>query len=210
MPRRPLESPFQVRAGLLLIRRPPEIARTELTETLVADLKARHPEALGELLRQHGPEIQAVAFLIVRNERDAEEILADTLLTAWRKIDSLRDPTRLRSWLLTTATRLALRRRRRFQPHLLSLDSASNVAADEPSPINRLALGQAIKGLPPRMRAVVALHYVADLPTAEIAAVVGRSENTVKTQLREARAKLRAALADDAPEKAALDQKEPT
>ena len=189
--------------------KPSEIARTELTETLVAELRARHPEALGELLRRHGAEIQAVAFLIVRNERDAEEILADTLLTAWRKIDSLRDPARLRSWLLTTATRLALRRRRRFQPSLLSLEMASDVATNDPSPIERIVLGQAINDLPPRMRAVVALHYVADLPTAEIAAAVGRSENTVKTQLREARAKLRAALAD-APQKSALDQKEPT
>lgn len=151
-----------------------------------------------------------MAFLIVRNERDAEEILADTLLTAWRKIDSLRDPERLRSWLLTTASRLALRRLRRFQPRLLSLEVASDVATTDPSPIDRLALGEAINSLPPRMRAVMALHYVADLPIAEIAAVVGRSENTVKTQLREARNKLRLALADDEPEIAALGREEST
>ncbi len=151
-----------------------------------------------------------MAFLIVRNERDAEEILADTLLTAWRKVDSLRDPDRLRPWLLTTATRLALRRRRRLQPHLLSLETASDLAASDPSPIDRLALGEAINRLPPRMRAVIALHFVADLPTAEIAVVVGRSENTVKTQLRDGRAKLRAALADDPQKKKALGQEEPT
>ena len=44
------------------------------------------------------------------------------------------------------------------------------------------------------MRAVVALHDVADLPLTEVAAAVGRSENTVKSQLREARARLRRAL----------------
>lgn len=151
-----------------------------------------------------------MAFLIVRNEHDAEEILADTLLTAWRKVDSLRDPERLRPWLLTTATRLALRRRRRFQPHLLSLETASDLAASDPSPIDRLALGEAINRLPPRMRAVIALHYLADLPTADIAAAVGRSENTVKTQLREGRAKLRVALADDPPRNTALGREEPT
>jgi RNA polymerase sigma-70 factor (ECF subfamily) len=151
-----------------------------------------------------------VAFLIVRNERDAEEILADTMLTAWRKIDSLRDPERLRSWLLTTATRLALRRLRRFQPRLLSLDVANDIATTDPSPIGRLVLGEAINGLPPRMRAVIALYYLADLPTAEVATAVGRSENTVKTQLREARAKLRLALADAQPETAALRREERT
>ncbi len=151
-----------------------------------------------------------MAFLIVRNERDAEEILADTALTAWRKIDALRTPEGLRSWLLTTATRLALRRRRRFQPQLVSLEAASDVPTDDRSPIDRLELREAINRLPPRMRAVIALHYVADLPTAQIAAVVGRSENTVKTQLRQARARLRVALADDPPELTAPAREEPT
>ena len=93
--------------------------RTDLAnESLVAELRQRHADALDVLLRQHGAEIQAVAYLILRNEHDAEETLADTLLTAWRKIDTLRDPDRLRPWLLTTATRIALRRRRPFRPHV--------------------------------------------------------------------------------------------
>lgn len=188
---------------------PHENARTELTETLVADLQARRPEALDELLYRFGGEIQAVAFLIVRNESDAEEILADTLVTAWQKIGSLRDPQRLRAWLLTTATRLALRRRRRWRPAQLTLDAADQLAVHDPSPIDRLVLEQAINRLTPRMRAVIALHYVADLPTSEIAAVVGRSENTVKTQLREAREKLRAWLAEDRGEDVALQAERP-
>lgn len=188
---------------------PHENARTELTETLVADLQARRPEALDELLYRFGGEIQAVAFLIVRNESDAEEILADTLVTAWQKIGSLRDPQRLRAWLLTTATRLALRRRRRWRPAQLTLDAADQLAVHDPSPIDRLVLEQAINRLTPRMRAVIALHYVADPPTSEIAAVVGRSENTVKTQLREARAKLRAWLAEDRGEDVALQAERP-
>lgn len=151
-----------------------------------------------------------MAFLIVRNEHDAEEVLADTLLTAWRKIDSLRDPERLRPWLLTTATRLALRRRRPFQPTLVSLEAASDIATNDPSPVDRLAIAEAINRLPPRMRAAIALHYVADLPVAEIAAVVGRSQNTVKTQLHEARAKLRKALAIDSPDEAAPLHEEPS
>lgn len=173
------------------------MARIELTETLVAELRARRPEALDELLHRYGPEIQAVAFLIVRNEGDAEEILADTLLTAWRKVGSLRDPRRLRPWLLRISTRLAIRRHRRFRPFLISLDAAKNLGGEDPSPIDHLALGQAINRLPPRMRAVLALHYLADLPITTIADALGRSENTVKTQLREARARLRALLSDD-------------
>jgi RNA polymerase sigma factor (sigma-70 family) len=166
-------------------------------EDLVAQLRQRKLDALDRLLAQHGAEIQAVAFLILRNEHDAEETLADTLMTAWRSIDALRDSTRLRPWLLTTATRLALRRRRGFRPQVVSLDAAPDLPDREHSPIDRLALQQAINSLPPRMRAVVALHDLADLPLADVAAAVGRSENTVKSQLREARARLRRELGDE-------------
>lgn len=135
-----------------------------------------------------------MAYLILRNERDAEETLSDTLMTAWHKIGSLRDPDRLRPWLLTVATRLALRRRRGFHPRVVSLDVAPDLPDREHSPIDRLALQQAINALPPGMRAVLALHDVADLSLAEVALALGRSENTIKTQLREARARLRREL----------------
>ncbi len=166
-------------------------------ETLVAGLQARSVDALEQLLRVHGAEIKAVAYLVLRNERDAEEALADTLLSAWQKAGGIREPQRLRAWLLTTATRHALRRRRSFRPAVVGLDLAGDVIARPASPIDRIALRDAINDLPPRMRAVVALHDVADLPLAEVAAAVGRSENTVKSQLREARARLRLALRDE-------------
>jgi RNA polymerase sigma factor (sigma-70 family) len=118
----------------------------------------------------------------------------DTLLTAWRKIDSLRDPDRLRPWLLAIATRIALRRRRRFRPHVVSLDAVAMLADDAPSLAAELDFRDAINHLPPRMRAAIALHAVADLPVAEVARVLGTSENTVKSQLREARARLRVTL----------------
>lgn len=168
---------------------------------MVAGMRQRNERALEDLLVRHGAEIKAVAYLILRNEQDAEETLADTLMTAWRKVDTIRDPGRLRPWLLTTATRLALRRRRPFRPHVVTLDAANPLASADPSPIDRLELREALERLPPRMRAVLALHDIADLPTYEIAAALGRSQNTVKSQLREARARLRKALLDDQVER---------
>src|SRR5688572_7900137 len=149
--------------------------------------------------------------MVLRNVADAEEVTADTLLTAWRKIDQLRDADRLRPWLLRTATHLALRRRTRSSPlRTLPLESAGEVA-DRASPlIARLALGQALDSLPPRMRAVVALHHVAGLSVAETAEAVGRSQNTVKSQLREALGRLRAELAEERSVVSHATQDEPS
>ena len=167
-------------------------------ESLVAGLRERDPRALERLLELHGAEIQAVAYLILRNEHDAEETLADTLLMAWRKASTIRDASRLRPWLLTTATRLALRRRRGFHPQVVSLDVAVRAIRSRSSLLSiDWRSRRRSTTLPPRMRAVVALHDVADLPLAEVATAVGRSENTVKSQLREARARLRRAFDDD-------------
>jgi RNA polymerase sigma-70 factor (ECF subfamily) len=163
-------------------------------ESLVVGLRLQHVHALEQLLEVHGAEIQAVAYLILRNEHDAEETLVDTLMVAWRKIGSLRNERQLRPWLLTTATRLALRQRRGFRPRLISLDVAQDLPDRDPSPIDRLALQAAINALPPKMRAVLALHDVADLSLADVAEALGRSENTIKTQLLEARKRLRREL----------------
>ena len=161
---------------------------------LAVRIRQREPDALDELLRRHGGELHAVAFLILRNEHDAEEAVADTLLTAWRKIDTLRDPDRLRPWLLAIAARVALRQRRKFRPHVVSLEAASMLPGETRSLAAELDFRDAINRLPPRMRAAIALHAVADLPVAEVAHALGTSENTVKSQLREARARLRVTL----------------
>jgi len=67
-----------------------------------------------------------------------------------------------------------------------------------PAVVRRLVLAEALDDLPPRMRAAVVLHYVAGLSVAEVAEATGRSQNTVKTQLREALARLRIAFSDPA------------
>lgn len=180
-----------------------------MDDRLVGDLRARRPEGLDELIHRHGAEIQAMAWMILRDASDAEEVTADTLLTAWNKIDTLRDPQRLRPWLLRIATRAALRRRRGSRGvRNLSLQSAAEVA-DRPAPvIDRIVLGQALDGLPPRMRAVMALHYVAGLSIPEIADAVDSSQNTVKSQVREGLIRLRRELRVEGSGKSAMRPEE--
>jgi len=117
----------------------------------------------------------------------------DTLIGALDRGSSLRDPNALRPWLLKIATNLALGRQRRFrrvawvQPMLDGPSSAIDAT-------DHLALVQGLAALPIRSRAAVVLHYYADLPVAQVAAAMGTSENTVKSQLRTGLARLRELL----------------
>jgi RNA polymerase sigma-70 factor, ECF subfamily len=136
-----------------------------------------------------------LAYLMLGSQPDAEEVVMDTMVTAWRKAGTLRDPDALPTWLLRIATRHALTRRRRIGAVFpLDPEAADRPAEDGAPAIERMALLEALATLPPRMRAAVALHYFADLTVDGVAAVMERSPNTVKSQLREGLARLRMEL----------------
>ena len=79
----------------------------------VEALRRGRPEALADLLARYGKDIQAVAYLILRDRSAAEDVVADTLIAALEHGDSIRDPDALRPWLLRIATNKALRQRQR-------------------------------------------------------------------------------------------------
>ena len=161
----------------------------------VEALRGRRPEVLGELLEQHGREIQGVAYLILHDRAAAEDVVVETLLAAFDHGDALRDPDALRPWLLRIATNRALAVRR-SGARVVQLHVVPD-RADRPSDEDeRLTLLAVVDRLAPRMRAAVVLRYYADLPVRDVAAALGTSENTVKTQLREALEHLRHALAE--------------
>jgi RNA polymerase sigma-70 factor (ECF subfamily) len=159
----------------------------------VEALRRGEPEVLAELLEQHGSEIQGVAYLILRDRQAAEDVLMDTLIAALDRGSALREGGALRSWLLRIATNRALGKRRR-ERRVVWVEVLPETPASQPDMADRLALLAALADLPPRSRAAVVLHYYADLPIAEVAAAMGTSQNTVKTQLRTALGRLRASL----------------
>jgi len=161
----------------------------------VEALRGRRPEVLGDLLDRYGREIQGVAYLILRDRAGAEDVVVDTLLTAFDRGGSLRDPEALRPWLLRIATNRALAVRRR-EGRVVHLQVVPETASRDPDQDERILLLSVVEALPARMRAAVVLRYYADFPVRDVAEALGTSENTVKTQLREALGRLRRALAD--------------
>jgi RNA polymerase sigma factor (sigma-70 family) len=164
----------------------------------VQALRRGQPDVLADLLDRYGRDMQAVAYLIVRDRAAAEDIVADSLLAALDHGRSLRDDDALRPWLLRIATNKALRYRQRAA-HVVDLQVVEGAVAEPRGPTadDSLALWHAVRGLPPRMRAAVGLRYYLDLPVETVAEVLGVSPNTIKTQLKSALTHLRTALADE-------------
>jgi RNA polymerase sigma factor (sigma-70 family) len=164
----------------------------------VEALRRRRPETLGELLEVYGNELQGVAYLILRDRAAAEDVVVETLLTAFERGGTIRDERALRGWLIRVATNHALGVRRRSK-RLVRLEivpdrpARGDVGADSST---RLVLLDGIADLPLQMRAAVVLRYYADLSVDEVAATLGKSPNTIKAQLQTALDRLRTHLAD--------------
>jgi len=164
----------------------------------VQALRERRIDTLAQLLDAHGRELQAVAYLILRDRALAEDVTIETLLTAFERGGSIRDDDALRAWLLQVATNKALSIRR-TTGRVVDLSYAPepgtgrDLAADASE---RVAMLAAVAALPIQMRAAVVLRYYADLPVDGVAAALGKSPNTIKAQLQVALDRLRDSLTE--------------
>ncbi|TCO53038.1 RNA polymerase sigma factor [Actinocrispum wychmicini] len=139
--------------------------------------------------------IVVTAYGLTGDLGDAEEIAQETFAIAYSRRRRVRATDNPRGWLHTVAVHLAKRRRRRR----MTLDRLLRKEIPPP-PVwvgEHTELHAAIRGLSVDHRAVVVLHYLADLPVDEVASVLGIAVGTVKSRLSRARTALAEKLAID-------------
>jgi RNA polymerase sigma-70 factor (ECF subfamily) len=159
--------------------------------------------AFEELYRAHAGRLYSLILRMSGSTHDAEDLLQEVFLTAYRKLDSFRGESTLGTWLYRLAMNHCLDFLRGRQMRMArATDSLDDEGAPEPagsvprvpSAITKLDLERAIAGLPDGCRAAFVLHDVEGLEHREIARVLGVSEGTSKSQVHKARMKLRTAL----------------
>jgi RNA polymerase sigma-70 factor, ECF subfamily len=182
--------------------------------------RAGDEHAFRELVEPYGRELQLHCYRILGSLQDAEDMLQETLLAAWRGLDAFEGRASLRAWLYRIATNRCLnalrgRRRRPQEARMVEppeptrrvepiwLDPYPDVlleglADTAPGPEARyetsesvgLAFAAALQQLPPRQRAALVLRDVLGFRTAEVAEMLGGTEASVKGALQRARTAL--------------------
>ncbi|MDZ4342379.1 MAG: RNA polymerase sigma factor [Candidatus Binatia bacterium] len=161
-----------------------------------------------ELIERHHDEIFAYAWRLLAGDRssdrktDAEDLVQEVYLRAYRNFSRLRANTNHRAWLYKIATHCAYSRLRQIQGGrrklaalasvAAALGSASDIAASQGQIDRRLRL--LVNQLPAKQKACVTLRYFQDLDYPEIAQVLGCSLESARAKVYQAIRRLRLAL----------------
>jgi len=171
------------------------------------------PGAFDRFVELFGNRIYAFGLRMCGHREDAEDVLQETLLAAYRKLSTLREPGALRTWLyrIVANSCLAKRRKSKFAPDReLSLEEllpqggildegpvvpeAEGPAGDAYRRELSEALEEAVRDLPPDFRIVWMMRDVEGLDTTETAEALGIGVSNVKMRLHRARLALRKRL----------------
>jgi RNA polymerase sigma-70 factor (TIGR02960 family) len=180
---------------------------------LVARAQGGDDEAFRALTEPHRRELQLHCYRILGSLQDAEDMVQETLLAAWRSLASFEGRSSVRSWLYKIATNRCLNAlrtaSRRPVPAVMDAPRPTNdieplylepypdtlldpAARYETKETVELAFIAALQGLPPRQRAVLVLRDVLGFQAGEVAAILETGDAAVKGALQRARAAVKA------------------
>ncbi len=188
---------------------PPAQVRSDLVESkqvreLVEDAKNGDHRAFEALVRETYADTYTLAYRLVGNEEDARDVVQEAYLRAHKGLKKFRGDAQLSTWLhrITAncaSSYLGRKIRHRHEP----LDDGDDIVDPHPSgdPSHRADLGvlrtqlsDALMQLPPKLRAVVVLRDIYDLPHEAIAEQLDITESAAKVRLHRARKRLRERL----------------
>lgn len=174
-------------------------------ETLVMLTLAGEQNAYGELVARYEKAVIASAASVTHNRHMAEDSAQDAFITAWIKLNMLREPDKYGAWVCRIAKNCAKNTVMRFQS-FISLDdpdkpvyeicdnAQSNLQDTYELSEEHSLLRESIEKLPEKVKRIIHLHYFEDLSVSEIAEKTGISEGTVKWHLHDGRKRIRKEL----------------
>ena len=174
-------------------------------ENLINRIKQNDNSAIMEFYNKFYKEVYYVCYKITENEKDAEDIAQETLIKAIDKIDTLKNPEGLSTWLKTIANNLSinyLKKNRKFNIVDNSEDMGEEIFEEnriaQKTPEDIVAdkevtdiLTNMINRLPREQRITIFMFYYEELSVKEIAEIMDCSEATVRSRINYARKALR-------------------
>jgi len=159
-------------------------------------------DVVEDAVRQHARFVYRLAFAVLRNEQEAEDVAQDTFVRMWRQAEKLPNVRDQRAWLARIAWRVIAKRRKKRREETLdywghSIDVPAPDISTEQVLIEReerRVFDRMVASLPPELYEIVALSTVEEMTAAQIAAMLEIPDSTVRGRLLRARQMLREKL----------------
>jgi RNA polymerase sigma-70 factor (ECF subfamily) len=174
-------------------------------------------QAFAVIADHYGGLLLRTAYLLIRDEEAAKDIVQESFILAWKNMGKLREPAFLRAWLIKIvvnqsissqrqlARRAALLREQFIEQYVHTTIRASEIQGGRLE--EGIDLEQAIAQLPLKQRVVLVLFYYHRMTMPEIATLLGVAENTLRKRLQAALDKIRRVLQVDPVREASPAQK---
>jgi RNA polymerase sigma-70 factor (ECF subfamily) len=158
--------------------------------------------AFAGLLRRHGGLMRQIAFRYTRNAADADEVVQEAAVTIWRNLHALREPAKVRSWMLQITAREALRRVTAARQDAELTEDV--VLVDGPdAAVDRFDLHEgvrkALRGMPEEHTRAWLLREAHGLSYREIAEQLDVTESSVRGWLARARKRIQSSVDECCP-----------
>lgn len=158
------------------------------------------------LVREHQTALFRLAYLLLGDADDAEDVAQDALIRAYHSLARFDGTRPLRPWLLQIVRNLAHNRRRTLRRYVAAVtkwwqQTEATAVVPDPATAPSVAelLRQAVQRLPRADQEVIYLRYFLELSVAETAATLAVAEGTVKSRLSRALGRLRTVIESDYP-----------
>jgi RNA polymerase sigma-70 factor (ECF subfamily) len=155
----------------------------------------RDADSFDEFYRTTSVRLVRYGYAVTGDLAEAQDLVQEAYTRAWQRWRTVAEHPNPEGWVRLVVTRLATDRWRRLGRWRAALLRSGPTEYARPPSEDAVMLTAALRGLPVAHRQALALHYLLDLPVAEIAAEAGVAVNTVKSWLSRGRAGLVAALA---------------
>jgi RNA polymerase sigma-70 factor (ECF subfamily) len=146
-----------------------------------------------QIVRTYADMVYRIAYRYVKNSIDTDDVFSEVFLAYFKKERTFEGEEHRKAWLIRVtincAKDLLAQRAQLQQLHEETLSDPTARDAD-----TYMDLYKAIEGLRPEYREVIKLYYLDDLSVKEIAQILNKNENTIKTQLFRARDTLKSVL----------------
>lgn len=145
-------------------------------------------ETFADRIRECMPNLYRLAYGIVHDREGAEDVVGESVLKAYEKLHTLRDPARFRAWIM----QITVNEARRSYAKNKRIASVEDVEAYLPAFCDEYhELWDVVTGLETAYREVIILYFYEQLTIKEIGSILHIPEGTVKSRLSRAKNKLR-------------------